>query len=65
MSEEKEPVTKRRSFLKAAAVTAPAAVAVASTVGTMEVQAAPAVDPTSDKLQDTAHTRAYYDSARF
>ena len=65
MSEERGPVTKRRNFLKAAAVSAPAAVAVASTVTTMEVQAAPAVDPNSDKMQDTAHTRAYYDSARF
>ena len=65
MSDERGLVTQRRNFLKAAAVTAPAAVAAVSTVGTMNAQAAPPVDLTSEKLQDTAHTRAYYKSARF
>ncbi|MGR3622848.1 twin-arginine translocation signal domain-containing protein [Pseudophaeobacter sp.] len=53
----------RRDFLKLAATTAPlAAVAVATTGGEAE---AAQPDPTSDVMQDTAHTRAYYDSTRF
>lgn len=53
----------RRDFLKMAGTTAPiAAVAVAST-GTTAEAAEP--DLTSEKMQDTAHTRAFYDSARF
>jgi len=53
----------RREFLKLAATTTPLA-AVAVTTCTDEVQAAEP-DLTSDKMQDTAHTRAYYDSTRF
>lgn len=53
----------RRSFLKFAAVAAPAA-AVSGVAGT--AQAGPVEpDTASVRLQDTAHTRAYYDSARF
>jgi hypothetical protein len=52
----------RRDFLKLAALSAPAAVAATAAAGTAE---AAVPDPTSDKMQDTAHTRAYYDSARF
>ncbi|MET1412448.1 twin-arginine translocation pathway signal protein [Roseibium sp. HPY-6] len=52
----------RRDFLKLAALSAPVAVAATAVSGT--VQAAE-VDPASDKMQDTAHTRAYFDSARF
>jgi hypothetical protein len=53
----------RRAFLKLAATTAPAAaVAVATTGGAVE---AAEPDLSSDKMQDTAHTRAYFDSARF
>ncbi len=63
MKKEKEASPERRKFLKLAALSAPvAAAAVVST--TDDSQAAP-VDPLSDRLQDTAHTRAYYDSARF
>lgn len=51
----------RRDFLKLAALSAPAA-AVTVTAGTAE---AAAPDLNSEKMQDTAHTRAYYDSARF
>ena len=55
--------TNRRDFLKLAGTTAPVA-AVALAVGTTEAEAQP-VDLTSETMQDTAHTRAYLDSARF
>lgn len=55
--------TGRRDFLKLSMTAAPlAAVAVAG--GATSAEAA-APDLSSDTLQDTAHTRAYYDSARF
>lgn len=55
----------RRAFLKLAGTAAPLA-AVAVATGTTEAQAAAAEpDLSSDKMQDTAHTRAYYASARF
>ena len=61
--EQAEPAqgTDRRDFLKLAALSAPVA---AATVATGTAEAA-VPDPSSDKMQDTAHTRAYYDSARF
>ncbi|SFM35686.1 twin-arginine translocation signal domain-containing protein [Shimia aestuarii] len=63
MAKKTEDGTSRRDFLKMAATTAPAAaVAIAATGGTAE---AAEPDLSSDKMQDTAHTRAYYDSARF
>ena len=52
----------RRDFLKLAALSAPVALAATAGGGTAE---AAEVDPTSTKIQDTAHTRAYFDSARF
>ena len=53
----------RRDFLKLAGTAAPAAaVAVVSAGNAAEAQP---VDLQSDKMQDTAHTRAYLDSARF
>ncbi|GAA0775832.1 twin-arginine translocation pathway signal protein [Roseibium denhamense] len=52
----------RRNFLKLAALSAPLAAA-ATAVGTAAQAAEP--DLTSEKMQDTAHTRAYFDSARF
>ncbi|QFT30313.1 hypothetical protein FIV00_07505 [Labrenzia sp. THAF82] len=52
----------RRDFLKLAAISAPVAVAATTAVGTAE---AAEPDLTSEKMQDTAHTRAYFDSARF
>ena len=59
---EKEPVN-RRDFLKLAGTTAPvAAVAVASSAKVVE---ASAPDPTRETMQDTLHTRAYYDTAQF
>ncbi|HIP22520.1 MAG TPA: twin-arginine translocation signal domain-containing protein [Rhodobacteraceae bacterium] len=53
----------RRSFLKLAAATAPAAVAATALSGT----AAKAVEleEAGSGLRDTAHTRAYFDSAKF
>ncbi|MEM9636730.1 MAG: twin-arginine translocation signal domain-containing protein [Pseudomonadota bacterium] len=63
MTQKSQGDTSRRDFLKMAGTAAPAAaVAVAAGSGTAE---AAQVDPTSDKMQDTAHTRAYLDSTRF
>jgi hypothetical protein len=53
----------RRDFLKLASVSAPAAAAAVALSGTEAEAATP--DLSSDKMQDTAHTRAYFDSARF
>jgi hypothetical protein len=64
MKKEKEVSPERRNFLKLAALSAPAAAAAVGTMKPDDAQAA-AVDPLLDRLQDTAHTRAYYDSARF
>ena len=62
MTEEKKSAS-RRDFLKLAGTAAPAAaVAVASSGTAADAQP---VDPTSEKMQDTEHTRAYLDSARF
>lgn len=62
MKTEKDD-SSRRDFLKLAGTSAPVA-AVALTAGTTAAEADP-VDLTSEKMQDTAHTRAYLDSARF
>ena len=61
MAKNKDDGTNRRDFLKLG-VAAPAAAAVAAS-GT--AAAAQPVDLNSDKMQDTAHTRAYLASARF
>ncbi len=53
----------RRDFLKIAAAAAPAAAATAA-LAPASAHASP-VDPTSETMQDTLHTRAYYDSTRF
>ena len=53
----------RRDFLKLAGTAAPAAVVVVAGSGT-EAAAKP-VDLSSEKMQDTAHTRAYLESTRF
>ncbi|MGB0658988.1 MAG: twin-arginine translocation pathway signal protein [Mangrovicoccus sp.] len=61
MSDSKDAT--RRDILKLAASTAPiAAVALASS-GTSAEAAEP--DIASDKMQDTAHIRAYFETARF
>lgn len=57
-----DKTTSRRDFLKFTATAAPAAAA-ASVLGATEAEA---VESSLDKgLQDTAHIRSYYDSARF
>ncbi|TNF19657.1 MAG: twin-arginine translocation pathway signal protein [Rhodobacteraceae bacterium] len=61
MSEEKE--ASRRDFLKLAGTTAPLA-AVAVAVGGTEAEASEP-DLASERMQDTAHTRAYFASAKF
>ena len=63
MTKKVEDGTSRRDFLKVAATTAPIAAAVTA-AGAGTAQAAEP-DLTSDKMQDTAHTRAYFDSVRF
>ncbi len=62
MTKKTDDGTNRRDFLKLAATAAPAA-AVAAAAGTSAEAATP--DLSSDNMQDTAHTRAYFDSARF
>lgn len=58
-----DQTSSRRSFLKMAGATAPAAIAaVAVSGGAVE---ASVEDQTNNGVQDTAHTRAYFDSARF
>ncbi|MGI9569244.1 MAG: twin-arginine translocation signal domain-containing protein [Desulfobulbia bacterium] len=64
MTNKKEALTERRNFLKMAALSAPAAAIAAGSVAVDEASAA-STDSSSDRLQDTAHTRAFYDSARF
>ena len=63
MTKKTEDGTSRRDFLKIAGTAAPAA-AVALTAGATVAEASPA-DLSSETMQDTAHTRAYLDSARF
>lgn len=55
--------TNRRDFLKLAATSAPAAVAAVAAGSTGAAAATEA--QASSGLKDTAHTRAYYNSARF
>ncbi|MCF6316680.1 MAG: twin-arginine translocation pathway signal protein [Marinosulfonomonas sp.] len=62
MGKKEEGTNSRRNFLKLAAASAPAVAVVAAT-GTA-AQAAD-VKETSSGLQDTAHTRAYFDSLTF
>jgi hypothetical protein len=59
----KEDGASRRDFLKLAGTTAPLAAVAVATSGT-EAQAAEP-DLSKETMQDTAHTRAYFDSARF
>ncbi len=53
----------RRSFLKLAAATAPAAVAATALSGTAAKAAE--LEETGSGLRDTAHTKAYFDSMNF
>ncbi|WP_147113801.1 twin-arginine translocation signal domain-containing protein [Tateyamaria sp. syn59] len=60
---KKDERASRRDFLKLAGTTAPVA-AVAVATGAQQVEAAEP-DLSKETMQDTAHTRAYFDSARF
>lgn len=62
MRKAKDDGATRRDFLKLAGTAAPAAVAATALGRDAEAAEAP-VNET--RLQDTAHTRAYLDSARF
>jgi hypothetical protein len=63
MTRKPEEATSRRDFLRLAATGAPVAAAAAAVTGAQAEAAEP--DLASERMQDTAHTRAYYDSARF
>ncbi|MEE4189671.1 MAG: twin-arginine translocation pathway signal protein [Roseobacter sp.] len=63
MSKKTEGEASRRDFLKMAGTAAPVA-AVAVAAGTTGAEAAEP-DLALNKMQDTAHTRAYLDSTRF
>ena len=63
MSRKTEEATSRRDFLRLAATGAPAVAVLTAATGGQAEAAEP--DLASDRLQDTAHTRAYFDSARF
>ncbi|WP_380058035.1 twin-arginine translocation signal domain-containing protein [Falsihalocynthiibacter sp. SS001] len=64
MTKKNEEGTSRRDFLKLASVSAPAAVAAVTLTGT-EAEASTAQSADSGGIQDTPHTRAYYESTRF
>ena len=57
--------SSRRNFLKLAAVTAPAAVAATALSGTAANADTALQQEGTGGLQDTAHTRAYLESAKF
>ena len=63
MTRKTETTASRRDFLKLAGTAAPAAVAAVAVSGT-EAEASE-IDASDGKMKDTAHTRAYFDSARF
>jgi hypothetical protein len=60
---DKTKGASRRDFLKLAGTAAPAAVAVVA--GGATQAAVQPVDLSSEKMQDTSHTRAYLESTRF
>ena len=60
---DKTKGASRRDFLKLAGTAAPAAVAVVA--GGATQAAVQPVDLSSEKLQDSTHTRAYFESTRF
>ena len=61
--QDKGEATSRRNFLKMASVSAPAALAAVAVSGSAVDAAEP--DQNASGLQDTAHTRAYFESAKF
>ena len=62
MTMKNEEATSRRDFLKLAGTATPTAAVAMVVSGTQAQAAGPAED---DQMQDNAHTRAYFDSARF
>ncbi|MFC3616670.1 twin-arginine translocation signal domain-containing protein [Lutimaribacter marinistellae] len=62
MSKIREDGASRREFLKLAGTMAPAAAVAVASGGEAHAAEAP-INET--RIQDTAHTRAYLDSARF
>ena len=60
---DKKAGASRRDFLKLAGTAAPAAIAAAAG-GATQAAAEPA-DLSSQTMQDTDHTRAYFESTRF
>lgn len=60
---EKTTGNSRRDFLKLAGTTAPVAAVALAAGGTQAEAAEP--DLSLEKMQDTAHTRAYFESAKF
>ena len=64
MSRTEDKAASRRDFLKLASVSAPAAAASVVVSGTA-AEAAPDNNAKGTGLRDTAHTRAYFESARF
>lgn len=61
-SQEETQTPTRRSFLK---LTGTAPLAAVATAAGAQSAAADETAPKSSGLQDTAHTRTYYDLARF
>ena len=64
MTDTTQDHKSRRAFLNLAGTAAPAAAAAVAAGGATQAAAQP-VDPTSETMQDTAHTRAYLESTRF
>ena len=62
MTQKTEEAPSRRDFLKLAGTAAPAAAVAVAVSGTQAQAGGPVKD---DRMQDNAHTRAYFDSARF
>lgn len=58
-----DQTSSRRGFLKMVGVSAPAAIAAVTVSG--GAADASGEDQKTSGVQDTAHTRAYFDSARF
>lgn len=62
MREKTDGKTSRRDFLKLATTAVPAA---AAAVAVSDAAQASDADADGERMRDTAHTRAYYESARF
>ena len=63
MTKQTEDKSSRRDFLKLAGTSAPAALAVTALSSSQVSAQTP--DPSSNLMQDTPHTRAYFESMKF